>query len=149
MTDDELEFVDEEDAALEASETASFSEAVLYSSDWTVETVISQLKNQNIEMNPRFQRRDAWSPGGKGRFIESVILNFPIPQIVLAEKKGHRGQFIVLEARGSVAHTSGAAQKAVDPKDEFKIVTDILISLEGIDLEFDRLLSASKAPVAA
>jgi hypothetical protein len=62
-----LEFANEDDAALGPSETAAFSEAVLYSSDWTVETVISQLKNKNIEMNPRFQRRDAWrsiAPGG-------------------------------------------------------------------------------------
>ncbi|WHQ68693.1 DUF262 domain-containing protein [Methylorubrum extorquens] len=88
MADNELEFVDEEDTALATEDTAAFSEAVLYSSDWTVETVISQMTNSNIEMNPRFQRRDAWSPGGKSRFIESIILGFPIPQIVLAEKNG-------------------------------------------------------------
>jgi len=77
MADNELEFVEEDDAALAPEETASFSDAVLYSSDWTVETVISQMTNKNIEMNPRFQRRDAWSPGGKSRFIESIILGFP------------------------------------------------------------------------
>lgn len=99
MADTDLEFVEEDDTALDPKETAAFSEAVLYSSDWTVQTVISQLINKNIEMNPRFQRRDAWSPGGKGRFIESVILGFPIPQIVLAEKKKQRGQFIVLDGK--------------------------------------------------
>ncbi|MCJ2029176.1 DUF262 domain-containing protein [Methylobacterium sp. J-043] len=99
MADNELEFVDEEDTALATEDTAAFSEAVLYSSDWTVETVISQMTNSNIEMNPRFQRRDAWSPGGKSRFIESIILGFPIPQIVLAEKKGKKGQFIVLDGK--------------------------------------------------
>lgn len=99
MPENELEFVDEDDASLPANEIASFSDAVLYSSDWTVETVISQLTNKNIEMNPRFQRRDAWSLKGKGRFIESVILGLPIPQIVLAEKKGQRGQFIVLDGK--------------------------------------------------
>ena len=99
MADNELEFVDEEDSALAPEDTASFSDAVLYSSDWTVETVVSQMRNANIEMNPRFQRRDAWSPGGKSRFIESIILGFPIPQIVLAEKKGKKGQFIVLDGK--------------------------------------------------
>lgn len=99
MADNNLEFVEEDDAALDPKQAARFSEAVLYSSDWTVETVVSQLVNQNIEMNPRFQRRDAWSLQGKGKFIESVILGFPIPQIVLAEKKGQRGQFIVLDGK--------------------------------------------------
>jgi hypothetical protein len=99
MADPDLEFVDEDDTVLDPNEAAAFSDAVLYSADWTVETIISQLKNRNIDMNPRFQRRDAWSSPGKGRFIESVILGFPIPQIVLAEKKGLRGQFIVLDGK--------------------------------------------------
>jgi len=99
MTDTDIEFTDEEDATLAPSETARFSDAVLYSSDWTVETVLSQLARGNIELNPRFQRRDAWSVGGKSRFIESCILGLPIPQIVLAEKRNSRGQFIVLDGK--------------------------------------------------
>ncbi|TRW18073.1 GmrSD restriction endonuclease domain-containing protein [Glacieibacterium frigidum] len=99
MAEIELEFVDEDDTALQESETEAFSDAVLYSSDWTVETVISQLKSKNIDLNPRFQRRDAWTLKGKSRFIESIIIGLPIPQIVLAEKKGQRGQFIVLDGK--------------------------------------------------
>ncbi len=99
MTDDDLEFLDEDDSALLAADTASFSETVLYPSDWTVETILSQLENTNIDLNPRFQRRDAWGLKGKSRFIESVMLGFPIPQIVLAEKKGQRGKFIVLDGK--------------------------------------------------
>jgi hypothetical protein len=99
MAADEIEFVDEDDTALAPEDAASFSDAVLYSTDWTVETVISQLRNSNIDLNPRFQRRDAWSISGKSRFIESIILGFPIPQIVLAEKRGRKGQFIVLDGK--------------------------------------------------
>ncbi|MBZ9766451.1 hypothetical protein LB526_06720 [Mesorhizobium sp. CA6] len=52
------------------------------------------------------------------------------------------------EARGAVAHTSGKGhvQKAVDPKDEYTTLQKIIASLEVIDVEFDRLLNASKAP---
>ncbi|RWO68555.1 MAG: hypothetical protein EOS17_14650 [Mesorhizobium sp.] len=52
------------------------------------------------------------------------------------------------EARGAVAHTSGKGhvQKAVDPKDEYTTLQKIVDSLELIDIEFDRLLKASKAP---
>lgn len=121
MVDVELEFTDEEDAVLAPSETAAFSEAVLYSSDWTVQTVISQLENSNIDMNPRFQRRDAWSSGGKGRFIESVILGFPIPQIVLAEKKGQRGQFIVLDGKQRLLTLLQFTGKAQGTKNAFRL----------------------------
>lgn len=50
------------------------------------------------------------------------------------------------EARGTVAHTSGMAhvKKAIDPKDEYSILKEILESLRPVDREFDRLLRASK-----
>ncbi len=121
MADNELEFVDEEDTALAPEDTASFSDAVLYSSDWTVETVISQMRNANIEMNPRFQRRDAWSPGGKSRFIESIILGFPIPQIVLAEKKGRKGQFIVLDGKQRLLALLQFTGNADGPRNGFRL----------------------------
>jgi hypothetical protein len=55
------EFVEEEDAPLTDAEASNFSQAVLFSTDWTVETVLAQLAKNNIELNPRFQRRDAWT----------------------------------------------------------------------------------------
>lgn len=96
---DAFEFKDEVDAVLEPAETRAFSDAVLHSADWTVETIVAQLARGNIELNPRFQRRDAWSPRRKSLFIESLILGLPVPQIVLAEKQGHRGRYIVLDGK--------------------------------------------------
>jgi len=93
------EFTEEDDAPPDPSETRLFSQAVLYASDWTVETVVSQLERGNIELNPQFQRRDAWNVRAKSRFIESVILGLPIPQIVLAEKVNQRGRYIVLDGK--------------------------------------------------
>lgn len=73
--------------------------AVVSATDWTTETVVTQLKRGNIQLNPRFQRRDAWKRDRKSRFIESLIVGLPIPQIVLAEAKGERGKFIVLDGK--------------------------------------------------
>lgn len=95
----EFEFIDEEDSELAPAETEAFSQAVLHSADWTVDTIVSQLTRGNIELNPRFQRRDAWSVKRKSAFIESLILGLPVPQIVLAEKKGQRGKYIVLDGK--------------------------------------------------
>ena len=77
----------------------TFSEAVLWSTDWTTETIISQLKKKNIELYPSFQRRDAWGPDRKCRFIESIILGLPIPQIILAERKDKKGSYIVIDGK--------------------------------------------------
>jgi hypothetical protein len=82
---------DEEDVAEELPRGATA--AVVSGTDWTTETVVSQLKRDNIQLNPRFQRRDAWKRDRKSRFIESLILGLPIPQIVLAENKRDRGKF--------------------------------------------------------
>jgi hypothetical protein len=76
-----------------------FSEAVLWSTDWTTETIITQLKKKNIELYPNFQRRDAWGADRKCRFIESIILGLPIPQIILAERKDKKGSYIVIDGK--------------------------------------------------
>jgi hypothetical protein len=77
----------------------AFSQAVLWATDWTTETVISQLKKGNIELSPSFQRRDAWGSDRKSRFIESIILGLPIPQIILAERKDAKGSYIVIDGK--------------------------------------------------
>lgn len=122
MVNGEIEFIEEEDASLEAKETKQFSDAVLHATDWTVETIVSQLTRRNIEMNPRFQRRDAWNNRRKSSFIESLILGLPVPQIVLAEKKGQRGKYIVLDGKQrllSLLQFTGNA--AEGPKNGFKL----------------------------
>lgn len=73
--------------------------AVVTDTDWTTETILSQLRRGNIQLNPRFQRRDAWTPARKSRFIESLIVGLPVPQIVLAEDKRRRGAYIVLDGK--------------------------------------------------
>lgn len=73
--------------------------AVVTGTDWTTETVIAQLSRGNIQLNPRFQRRDAWRRDRKSRFIESLLVGLPIPQIVLAEAPNERGKFIVLDGK--------------------------------------------------
>ncbi|MFM6863498.1 MAG: DUF262 domain-containing protein, partial [Dolichospermum sp.] len=61
-------------------------------------TILDQLIRNNIQLTPRFQRRDAWDITLKSRFIESLILGFPVPQIVLAATQ-EKGKFIVLDGK--------------------------------------------------
>ncbi|WP_428679589.1 DUF262 domain-containing protein [Reyranella sp.] len=96
----DLQFDDEadEEGVAEQLEPGEIA-AVVTGTDWTTETIVSQLTRGNIQLNPRFQRRDAWKQDRKSRFIESLIVGLPIPQIVLAEAKRQRGKFIVLDGK--------------------------------------------------
>ncbi|MEU8088567.1 DUF262 domain-containing protein [Micromonospora sp. NPDC049101] len=93
---------DEWDDQVEESKSVTPEEvarAVVTGTDWTTETILSQLRRGNIQLNPRFQRRDAWDATRKSRFIESLLLNLPIPQLVLAEDRTRRGAFVVLDGK--------------------------------------------------
>jgi len=87
----------ENDAELISAE--GLRDAFVTGSDWTTATLLDQLRRGNIDINPRFQRREVWRGGRKSKFIESVLLNFPVPQIVLAEMTGQRGRYVVLDGK--------------------------------------------------
>lgn len=77
----------------------SFSDLAVTGTDWTVETIINQIRKGNIQLDPSFQRRDAWNNKVKSKFIESLFLGLPIPQIILAEHKDKKGKFIVIDGK--------------------------------------------------
>ncbi|XDF37540.1 DUF262 domain-containing protein [Paracidovorax avenae] len=121
MPDTDVEFLNEPDSELDTAQAEHFSEAVLHSADWTVETMVSQLVRGNIEMNPRFQRRDAWSVRRKSAFVESLILGLPVPQIVLAEKRGQRGKYIVLDGKQRLLSLMQFTGNARGPNNAFRL----------------------------
>ena len=77
----------------------SINQMAISGTDWTTETIVRQIEKGNIVLNPDFQRREAWTATTKSRFIESLILGFPIPQIVLAESREKKGKFIVIDGK--------------------------------------------------
>ena len=86
----------EEDLDLLQKEMLSAS---IHSTDWTVETIVSQVSKGRIDLNPSFQRRDAWNIPRKSAFIESLIMQLPVPQLVLAEDPHRPGKFIVIDGK--------------------------------------------------
>lgn len=76
-----------------------FNQAVIWGTDWTTETIAGQLKKGNIDLNPSFQRRDAWSEQEKSKLIESLMLGFPVPPIILAENKQKKNSYIVIDGK--------------------------------------------------
>jgi len=104
MNEENIEFLEDEqqketDDDIGTLDQNIFSSAVVSGNDWTTETLINQINKGNIKLNPDFQRRDAWDKQRKSKFIESLILGLPVPQVVLAESKERRGSYIVLDGK--------------------------------------------------
>ncbi|MCB0368451.1 MAG: DUF262 domain-containing protein, partial [Bdellovibrionales bacterium] len=85
------------DSDFEEINPSQFSEIVVFGTDWTTETIYSQLKKGNIKLDPPFQRRIAWKEDRKSSFIESLIFGVPVPQIILNQVEG--GKYIVLDGK--------------------------------------------------
>lgn len=80
---------------------------VVFSRDWTVRTIVEQIEQGNIDLAPEFQRRNAWQDDRRSRLIESFILNFPVPQIVLAENPKKKKAFIVIDGKQRLLTLAG------------------------------------------
>lgn len=58
----------------------------------------------NLVIDPEFQRKLVWKPEQQSKFIESVILNFPLPPFYINQRKD--GKFIIIDGlqRTSTLH---------------------------------------------
>jgi hypothetical protein len=105
LLDERENMYEEVDASAESEDdligvtAASLSNAVIWGTDWTAATIVDQLSRGTIALDPAFQRRDAWTDERKGRFIESLFLGLPIPQLVLAENNKVKGRFLVIDGK--------------------------------------------------
>jgi len=88
------------------------TDLVVYSRDWTVETIENQIKKGNIDLNPKFQRRNAWNDERRSKLIESLIIGIPVPEIVLAEDIKKKKSFIIIDGKQRLLTIAGF----IDPK---------------------------------
>jgi Protein of unknown function DUF262 len=139
--DDELESKGKQQSALK-----EISKILVVATDWTTATILDQLVRDNIQLNPRFQRRDAWDITRKSRLIESIFLGFPIPKIVLASQEKKRGKFIVLDGKQRLLTILQFYGRSETPKDSFALKNlEFRPELNGLtheDIRNDILLSS-------
>ena len=88
-------------------ETNENSNLIVFSRDWTVATILSQIEQGNIDLNPGFQRRNAWNDNKRSKLIESIMIGYPIPEIVLAENKNKRNSYIVIDGKQRLLTIAG------------------------------------------
>jgi hypothetical protein len=98
---------DEWNKELEEEVTSSDESLVVFSRDWTIETIVSQIEKGNIDLNPKFQRRNAWNDARRSKLIESLLIRVPVPEIVLAEDKKKRNSFLVIDGKQRLLAISG------------------------------------------
>src|SRR5437763_16553657 len=105
---DEMEIWNREDALdLVRPQRLDAYNVVVAARDWTVDTIVQQVKEGNIDLDPAFQRRNAWRDDRRSRLIESFILGFPVPQIVLAENPRQRRSYIVIDGKQRLLTIAG------------------------------------------
>lgn len=100
------------------TDTAETFTASVGGKDWTVETLVTQMRKGRIDLDPTFQRRNAWLGNRKSKLIESIMLGFPIPQIVLAEKLDNPGHYFVLDGKQRLLALRQFFVDPNDPRDE-------------------------------
>lgn len=144
---------DEEDveSALSSEIQKDLRETIVYNLDWTIESVLSQLEKGAIDLQPQYQRRDAWTLERKSKLVESLILGLPVPHIVLAERHDQKGSFIVLDGKQRLTTLAQFAGKLPDsPSNGFALTKlPLLNELEGFSfaqmLKNERLVQRTRA----
>lgn len=101
------EIVSENEEIIEDISSFDPSEIVVYSRDWTIETIFSQIKAGNIDLNPKYQRRNAWTDLKRSKLIESILIGYPVPEIVLAEDPSQKKSFAVIDGKQRLLTIAG------------------------------------------
>lgn len=72
-----------------------YSDIEIAETPFSIFEYLRQLEKGKIIIQPDFQRNQVWNKVQKSKFIESIILNFPLPPIYLNETK--KSNYIVID----------------------------------------------------
>lgn len=133
--DEELEF--ENNEIVEDIAPFDPSSIVVFSREWTIETIFSQITGKNIDLNPKYQRRNAWTDEKRSKLIESIIIGYPVPEIVLAEDQNMKRSFAVIDGKQRLLTVAGfIAPEIFNYWDKPKISTlKVKSNLNGLTYE--------------
>lgn len=107
-----------------------------YGADYTVSVYLDKLKKGQIEI-PEYQRKYVWTLPQASRFIESLIIGLPIPNIFLA-KEPDTGKFLVVDGQQRLRTLQFFIQEEKFDKKAFR--------LKGVKPEFNGLTYSELQP---
>lgn len=65
--------------------------------DYNLNTLAELVSQGQIDLSPRYQRRDRWTPVRQSRLIESFLMNVPVPPVFLNEDD--YGKYSVIDGK--------------------------------------------------
>jgi len=75
--------------------------------EWTVQTIVDQVRRGNIQLDPPYQRRSVWNDRRRSLLIDSLIVGLPVPEIMLAEIPGKKGKYAVIDGKQRLQSITG------------------------------------------
>jgi hypothetical protein len=63
--------------------------------DLSFNEILDMFKEKELDINPDFQRLFQWSEGAQSRFIESLLLEMPVPPIYVIEQE--EGRYLLID----------------------------------------------------
>ncbi|MFI8146340.1 DUF262 domain-containing protein, partial [Acinetobacter sp. ABJ_C5_2] len=111
--------------------------------DVSFNEILDMYQSNELNISPDFQRLFRWSNGKQSRFIESLILEMPVPPIYVIELDDGKYELIdglqrissYLHLRGELV---GATHNNIEDKDKLKLSDcDVIEELNGFT--FDEL----------
>lgn len=133
------------DDEIDSLQNTPFGDIVVYSRDWTVETICRQIQLKNIDLNPRFQRRNAWTDERRSLLIESLVVGIPVPEIVLAEHPKQKKSFIVIDGKQRLLALSGFIDPTDSPSWERPKLKGLLVRSDLNGVSFQEMQSEANA----
>jgi hypothetical protein len=53
--------------------------------DPPIKSLVQEIREHELIVRPTFQRNQVWDPKRKSKFVESILLNIPIPTLFFAD----------------------------------------------------------------
>lgn len=105
--------------------------------DMSYGEIISMYQNDDLIINPEFQRLFRWNNYQKTRFIESIILGIPTPPIFVAEDKEGKWELVDgLQRLSTIISFFGLLKGPSEGKNKWTLEKAPLISsMEGINVD--------------
>ena len=105
--------------------------------DMSYGEIISMYQNDDLIINPEFQRLFRWNDFQKTRFIESILLGIPTPPIFVAEDKEGKWELVDgLQRLSTIISFFGLLKTQSEEKNKWTLEKAPLIpALEGVNID--------------
>src|SRR3954470_16649233 len=90
-----IEFESEEQEEVEEVAPEELQKIISYNVANTVEVLKLKIDNQEINLQPEFQRDFVWDINRASLFIDSLIIGLPIPSIFLGKSKEDENYIVI------------------------------------------------------